>query len=455
MNKQFDKVALLAGCCLVSIACSSANNPASTGASTGGSSGNSSVGGGAGLHGTGGTAPGTTGGSTSPSTNGTGGTSNGGQGGTAAQGGSSGGSSATGGAATVGTSASGTTTGGAVSTGGNGLGGAGTGGAATGGTSPAGTGGAATGGAAAGGAATGGAMSNPVTPTMVSSSDYRFTLTACSNVVMDVNPQVGARVTSLTIGGKNVIVNYNCASYDPNSTCNNSGSTFWTSPQSAWSPTWPPIAEIDGNNYPATVTGNHLVATEAANATLGASVTKYFSADVGTCWITLLYTIKATKAISAAPWEITRVPRGGLSFFPAGTTMTPGPLAANTTTTTTTSPSMVWFDDSSQSATSPSGAKLIADGTGGWLAYALGGDLFIKKFTDVPPASFAPGEGDVEIYPGTGYLELEVQGVYTSLGTGVGLPWTVQWRVVPIPSSVTVAPGSASLITFAQQQVAL
>jgi hypothetical protein len=80
----------------------------------------------------------------------------------------------------------------------------------------------------------------------------------------------------------------------------------------------------------------------------------------------------------------------------------------------------------------------------------------IKKFTDVQPSSFAPNEGDIEIYADlSGYLELEVQGAYTPLTSGATLPWTVQWRVVPIPSSVTVAAKDASLLTFVQQQVAM
>jgi hypothetical protein len=88
-----------------------------------------------------------------------------------------------------------------------------------------------------------------------------------------------------------------------------------------------------------------------------------------------------------------------------------------------------------------------------WLAYALGGNLFIKKFTDVEPASFAAKEGDIEIYPGNGYLELEVQGAYKSIAANTAYPWTVQWKVVAIPSSVTVAAESETLLALAEEQV--
>ncbi len=438
--------------------------------------------GGASTSGAGGVGTGGSGTSVSGGSSATGGTSNTSQGGATAAGGqststggtSSQGGAATGGAATGGSNQGGSNQGGSNQGGSNqggtsatggstvvATGGSAVGGAAAGGVSNQGgaaTGGAAAGGAAAGGTAAGGATSSPVTPTMVSASDYRFTMTACNNLVMDVNPQIGARVTTLKLGSTDIIKPYTCTSYSPDSTTcpNSSGSTFWTSPQTGWSPTWPPPAAIDGNAYAPNISGSHLVATGSADTALGASVTKDFSADGGTCWISLLYTIKATKAIQVAPWQISRVPRGGLAFFPKGTTVTPGPLATYTTTSTATTPNIVWFDDSAKTATNVSGSKLVGDGASGWLAYALGGNLFIKKYTDVLTASFAPNEGDIEIYADlSGYLELEVQGPYTSLAANGTLPWTVQWRVVPIPSSVTVAVGSASLVTFVQQQVAM
>jgi hypothetical protein len=182
---------------------------------------------------------------------------------------------------------------------------------------------------------------------------------------------------------------------------------------------------------------------------LGVSVSKDFSADAGTSWITIVYTIKATKAVQAAPWENCRVPRGGLAFFPAGASLTKGPL------TMTESASIDWFDDASKSATSPSGAKAIADGSGGWSAYALNGNLFLRKFTNTAASAQAPGEGQDEIYPGSGFLELEVQGPYTSIPAGGSLVWTIAWRIVKIPTSVTVSAGSTTLADFAKQQAAL
>lgn len=293
-----------------------------------------------------------------------------------------------------------------------------------------------------------------VEPTKVSDSDYRFTLETCK-VVMDVNPAIGARVAKLTLDGKAIIKPFTDTTYNREGTTNNAGSTFWTSPQSAWPvETWPPVKEIDGGTNTVNLDDKaHLVTTGPANTTLGISVIKDFSADDSTCWITMDITMKASKAASAAPWQITRVPRGGIAFFPVGdaSKLVPGPL--DQYTTTSGSPNVAWFDDTNKAATSGDGSKLVADGANGWLAYALGGNLFIKKFTDVEPASFATKEGDVEIYPGDGYLELEVQGAYKSIAANTTYPWTVQWKVVAIPSSVTVAKESETLLAFAEEQV--
>jgi len=371
-----------------------------------------------------------TGGSGGQSPGGSGGTTLVGSGG-AATGGSGSGGKGSGGVGSGGLSGQGT---GGSGTGGNGTGGAATGGAATGGS---GGGGVGTGGATS----TGGGTSSAVVPTTVSSSGRdRF---AFGDVVFEVDPKVGARVATLSLGGANMIATI---SGTDNTTW---GGVFWTSPQSAWDSNWPPPAALDSNAYTGGISGNHLVLDSASYAALGVSVSKDFSADSATGWITIAYPIKATKAVKAAPWENCRVPRGGLAFFPAGTSLTKGPL------TMTETASIDWFDDAAKTATSASGEKAIADGSGGWMAYALGGNLFLRKFTNTPASAQAPAEGQDEIYPGSGFLELEVQGPYTSIPAGGTLSWTVAWRIVNIPSTVTVSAGSPTLADFANQQAAL
>jgi hypothetical protein len=293
---------------------------------------------------------------------------------------------------------------------------------------------------------TGGGTSSAVVLTTVSSSGRdRF---AFGDVIFEVDPKVGARVATLSLGGTNMIATI--ASTDTDNTT--WGGVFWTSPQSAWgssSSNWPPPAELDSDAYTGGISGTHLVLDSATFALLGVSVSKDFSADSATGWITIVYTIKASKAVQAAPWENCRVPRGGLAFYPSGTSLAKGPL------TMTQTAGIDWFDDTSKSATSTSGAKSIADGSGGWSAYALGGNLFLRKFTNTPAAAQAPKEGQDEIYPGSGFLELEVQGPYTQIPAGGSLSWTIAWRIVKIPSTVTVSAGSTTLADFANQQAAL
>ena len=486
MNTRVKVIALLLGFCCWGLACSqtagTANQNGGAGGSgrTGGSTGSAVTGGSGGGVATGGIAgSGATGGigaggTTAGSGGGSGGTSLSGQGGSATGGagtagngsggsgtGGGGGSKASGtggtslggsgGAGTAGSGSGGQGTGGAGSggLGGTGTGGAGggssTGGKGTGGAGSGGTsGGTGTGGTATGGTTgTGGATSSPVVPTVTSSGRDSF---AFGDVVFEVDPKVGARVATLSLSGANMIATIAATDTD-NTTW---GGVFWTSPQKAWDSNWPPPAALDSNPYTGGITtGNHLVLDSGTYTALGVSVSKDFSADAGTSWITIVYTIKATKAVQAAPWENCRVPRGGLAFFPAGASLTKGPL------TMTESASIDWFDDASKTATSASGEKAIADGSGGWMAYALGGNLFLRKFTNTAASAQAPGEGQDEIYPGPGFLELEVQGPYTSIPAGGNLSWTVAWRIVKIPTSVTVSAGSTTLADFASQQAGL
>jgi hypothetical protein len=367
-------------------------------------------------------------------------------GGVTTVGGGSGGKSDTGvgGSGSGGATGTGGTGSGGKGSGGVGSGGVGSGGAATGGSAAGGSavGGSATGGAGAGGASgTGGTTSTSVVPTTVAGNGRdRF---AFGDVVFEVDPKVGARVATLSLGGANMIATI---SGTDNTTW---GAVFWTSPQSAWDSNWPPPTALDSDAYTGGISGNHVVLNSGSYAALGVSVSKDFSADAGSGWITIVYTIKATKALQAAPWENCRVPRGGLAFFPAGSSLTKGPL------TMTETAGIDWFDDASKTATSASGEKAIADGSGGWFAYALSGNLLLRKFTNTPASAQAPGEGQDEIYPGSGFLELEVQGPYTSIPAGGSLSWTVAWRIVKIPTSVTVSAGSTTLADFAKQQAAL
>jgi hypothetical protein len=402
---------------LVTVACSSGSN--GPGSSATGSAGNGS-----------GTASGNTGGTT-------GGSAGAGSTGSSGVSGATGGTGSGGtGAGTGGTGSSGGTgaSGGAGASGGSGAGsGSGTSGSAALDGGPATDGGDA-------GAATGDGGSAILPANVAGTEKYQFTF---GDVVFEVDQSFGARVDTLSVSGTNLVE-------PPVTDPTQWGSTFWTSPRSEWQPmTWPPPASIDQNPYDGGPMGSHLVVSSGVDPTMGISVDKDYSVDGASGWIHIAYTIHVTSAFKCAPWEDTRVPRGGIAFFPAGTVLDAGP------TMLTTTGGAVWFDDTSMTATSPDGSKAIADAMGGWSAYAVKGILFLKKFTDVPVSGLAPGEGDVDIYPGPGFLEVEAEGTYTSIPAKGSLSWSTQWRVAKIPSSVTVAAGSATLLSFAQQQAAM
>jgi hypothetical protein len=279
-------------------------------------------------------------------------------------------------------------------------------------------------------------------PTKVSGTNkYRF---ESGDLVFEVDAGVGARVATFSLAGTHMVVPV------PAGTDNTTwGSVFWIGPRSLWTPsTWPPPAAFDSSAYTGGPSGNHLVLDGPTDTSIGVGFSKDYSMDA-TGWVTITYTVKASKAIKLTPWEDTRTPRGGIAFFPAGSTLTKGPL------TMTTSAGINWFDDGPKTATSADGSKAYGDGKDGWSAYAVNGLLLLKKFTDQPATALAPNEGEVDIYPGSGFLEVEVLGPYTSLAVGDKMSLTVQWRLVKIPSSVTVSVGSTTLVDFAKQQVGL
>jgi hypothetical protein len=407
----------------------------SGGTSSTGTGGTSSTGtGGTSSTGTGGDAAGTGGSGTAGSVS-TGSGGSGGSSGTTGQAGTGGGTGGRGGV-----SGSAGSAGAAGNTGNAGRGGSGTGGVA--GSAAAGRGGA---GASGGGGTTGagGAIASPVTPTK-NGNRYRF---AWGDVVLEIDAAAGGRVATLSLGGADLIVPVPAAN-DPTTY----GSVFWTSPRSAWTPqTWPPPVMIDSAMYNGGISGTHVVLDGPADTSIGVSMSKDYSADAATGWIKIVYTIHATKGQKAAPWEVSRVPRGGIVFFPLGSSVTAGPL---TITQQSGTPKTVWFDDAPKTATSPNGDKLYADGAGSWEAYVLNGNMFLKRFADVPANMQPTGEGEIDVYPGNGFLEFEEQGPYAMIAAAGSVTYTVEWKAVKVPSSVSVAVSSTTLLDFAKQQVA-
>ena len=283
----------------------------------------------------------------------------------------------------------------------------------------------------------------PIAPVQSDGGNY---VLSSGGRVLEVDPRVGGRVVTFSLDGKNVLVG-------PSANADNYGSTFWTSPQSAWN--WPPPPEIDNLAY-TSVSGGTLTLEGQANASLGARITKAFSLDGATGAVTITYTIVNVGAsqVSLAPWEVTRVTPGGLFFFPTG-----GAESAfiNGTTTSTMLSTMgaagvTWYAYTSSELANAAGTKLFAHGPHGWLAQVNQGLLFVKKFSPLTPAAEAPGEAEVEaFFSGDGtYVEAEDQGAYEPVAPGTSLAWSVRWYLVALPPGISASPGNPALVSLVE-----
>ena len=256
----------------------------------------------------------------------------------------------------------------------------------------------------------------PATANMQPKTDSLYTLTA-GHVAMTIDASFGGRIRSLRYDDREVLSQTRW----PESF----GSTFWTSPQSEWN--WPPVAEIDKGAYTVEQADrNTITMTSQPSRRLGIAVTKRFTAaDDGTS-ISVTYTISNVGSAErrVAPWEITRVPNGGLIFFDAPlSAVSPAGLLAFQS-----AHDAVWY----RADTTGENRKINADASG-WLAFADNGLLLVKEFPDLKATEPAPGEAEVQVYVNRGktYIELESQGAYASLQPGEQLSWTVRWHLVP------------------------
>ena len=206
---------------------------------------------------------------------------------------------------------------------------------------------------------------------------------------------------------------------------NSFGSTFWTSPQKEWN--WPPVPEFDTKPFNAEVKDGVLVLTGEKSARFGYRIRKEFSADKKDNAIVIKYTIinESGETRQVAPWEISRVPNGGVVFFEAKEA-TPANNMKGLPFTYEYGAAWYVMDEDRENR------KINADGTG-WLAFCDKGLMFVKKFQNIKAAEAAPAEAEIQIYanPGKTFVEIEEQGAYTTLNAGESVDWTARWYLVP------------------------
>ena len=156
----------------------------------------------------------------------------------------------------------------------------------------------------------------------------------------------------------------------------------------------------------------------AHSASLGVEVEKILSVDRARGAILFEYRIHnlGQTPLQTAPWQITRVAPGGLTFYPSGEGhFAPSNLHVRE------EDGVTWFDYDKSKITGDQ--KLFADGREGWLAHVDRDALMVKTFPVAPRAAHAPGEAQIEIYanPAHTYIEVEVQGAYETIPPGGAL----------------------------------
>jgi hypothetical protein len=267
---------------------------------------------------------------------------------------------------------------------------------------------------------------------------------------LGLDPACGGRISRLCWGNVELLAD---ASVHPE----NWGSTFWTSPQEDWG--WPPVPAVDHEPYEVSVAGDTVVLTGASGwvANKHLSVVKRFTPRRGRRIIDIEYVVRnlGAEPFSVAPWEVSRVPPGGLSFYVAGAREYTiiGPLAVLPTAKHF---GVNWFDHRSFEV--GRAAKVNSDSWGNWLAHVVRGQgavpdvLFLKRFERVPLDLQAPGEGMVELYAREdgSYVEVENQGVFAPIAPGATASYGVEWRVEPVPAGIEVAAGSRSLLQWVE-----
>tara|TARA_R110000868_G_scaffold127458_4_gene335114 strand:+ start:1386 stop:2243 length:858 start_codon:yes stop_codon:yes gene_type:complete len=260
-----------------------------------------------------------------------------------------------------------------------------------------------------------------------------------------IDGNVGARAVSFKLDGTEI---FGSRALHPNSY----GSTLWLGPQGKWKG----HKVLDASPYSLGSYNQRELRLLSGNDSLnGFTVSKYFRLNTPDSSIAIRYTITniSKKNQEVAPWEVTRVPTGGLALFPKGIpTDIPSGHRGLPYLKIKDSLGIIWYpyDRSTNSR-----EKLFMYGSEGWLAYVRDGILFIKKFPEIDPSEAAPGEKNVEVFVNKEktYIELENQGIYKSLPSGASLTYSVKWYARRLPHGLRPEIGNMDLVEYIRKVV--
>ncbi len=306
-----------------------------------------------------------------------------------------------------------------------------------------------------------GKCADPFAPTGTITNNGNVWKIAAGATTLDVQTG-GGKIVGYGLDGINFLV-INSGS---------TGSVFWLAPQSEWNANgWPPPSEMDENATFTATSKDGVLSMTGPTGTDGITISKRFWANAEHQTVTIEYTFKngGTAEIKKAPWEITRVYPGGLTFFPVASdpVILPGTCNCFLEVPFTTSDGVAWFKY--QKSTFSQDIKGGADGLEGWAAHvncgtgleqACTGTTFgsksmvlIKQWED--STTEAPAEKEVEIYANAGhnYVEFEQQGNYESVKPGATVVWTMHWMLRYLPTDVAPTAGNAKLVEWVRSQL--
>jgi hypothetical protein len=252
------------------------------------------------------------------------------------------------------------------------------------------------------------------------------------------------RITTFAFEDRNILTD---ASINPF----NFGATFWTSPQKDWQ--WPPPREIDSDDgWEGRIEDGTIILAGPPCPDLGINVVKRFRADTTKQAVSVSYEMRniSSEPLTYAPWEISRVHPGGLTFFPTGEAAFPPTIQSPLPTEERDG--VTWFHHTDATVTSEH--KLFADGQEGWIAHLDGDLLFIKTFEDITPEAAAPTESEIEIYAIPSYVEVEQQGAYRPIAPGSSRTWTIHWYLVKGQNGSAFSIGNPDLVRWVRETIA-
>lgn len=251
----------------------------------------------------------------------------------------------------------------------------------------------------------------------------------------------GGRIISYKYGEKEILTQA--------SEHENFGSTLWTAPQSDWG--WPPYAVLDEQEYQVEEKKGVLKMTSLPDPKNGFQMTKTWKVDSNQS-IEIEYQIKniSDKPKSAGAWEVTRVPCGGLAFFPDGGE---GKVPESSLKAYLQQNGINWISIDNNPIADHQ--KLFSTAKEGWLTFVLDGLLFVKQFPDTKPENYSPEQGEVEIYINKekSYIELENHGSYTTLKPGESLSYQENWYLLPVPETIKIVAGNLELRDLVQAKI--